>query len=179
VLYLDGDLTGWNIGDEVIVSSTESGGQPEYFIVGGILNGSILQLGSSSTSRTGLGVLATPKIGTTVEVEDQASNLDRTVLDGRATVSLLSRNVEIRGGYDSTYDYISGVGPDLSNYGGTIRLWDAWQEDKDGWCVLFHVFISDVWLRRLRVAFFCPTLLLLLFSTYLCHVSSVDIGMTQ
>ena len=143
VLYLDGNLTGWNIGDEIIVSSTDSGGVPEYFTIGNITDGSVLHLYSSSTSRTDLGVLATPKIGTTVEVEDQASNLGRTVLDGRATVSLLTRNVEIRGGYDNDFDYISGVGPDLTDYGGTIRLWDAWQEDKDGWCVLSHVLVSD------------------------------------
>jgi hypothetical protein len=55
------------------------------------------------------------------------------VLDGRATVSLLTRNVEVRGGYDADFDYLSGVGPDLTDYGGTIRLWEAWQEDKDGW----------------------------------------------
>lgn len=133
VLHLDGNLTGWKIGDEVIVSSTESGGVPEYFTVGGIVNGSILHLQLSNASRTGLGVLATSKIGTTVEIEDQANNLQATILDGRATVSLLTRNVEIRGGYDANFDYISGVGPDLTDYGGTIRLWDAWQEDKDGW----------------------------------------------
>lgn len=131
-LYLDGNLTGWEIGDEVIVSSTESGGVPEYFTVGAV-NGSRLHLRYSNASRTGLGVLATPKIGTTVEIEDEANNLKPTVLDGRATVSLLTRNVEIRGGYDANFDYISGVGPDLTDYGGTIRLWDAWQEDKDGW----------------------------------------------
>jgi hypothetical protein len=72
-------------------------------------------------------------VGTTVEIEDAASGLPRTVLDGRATVSLLTRNVEVRGGYDADFDYLSGVGPDLTDYGGTIRLWEAWQEDKDGW----------------------------------------------
>ena len=144
MLYLDGNLTGWKIGDEVIVSSTNSGGEPEYFTVGNITDGSILHLYNSSTSRTGLGVLASARIGTTVEVEDEATNLNRTVLDGRATVSLLTRNVEIRGGYDNDFDYISGVGPDLTDYGGTIRLWDAWQEDKDGWCVALSMLISHI-----------------------------------
>jgi hypothetical protein len=143
VLYLDGNLTGWKIGDEVIVSSTDSGGVPEYFTIGNITDGSVLHLSNSTTSRTGLDVLATSKIGTFVEVEDQANNLDRTVLDGRATVSLLTRNVEIRGGYDNDFDYISGVGPDLTDYGGTIRLWGAWQEDKDGWCVLSRMHESS------------------------------------
>ena len=55
------------------------------------------------------------------------------VVDGRSTISLLSRNIEIRGGYDTTYDYISGVGPDLTDYGATIHVLGGYYEDKDGW----------------------------------------------
>jgi hypothetical protein len=120
VLYLEGgSLNGWRVGDDIIVSSTNSGGQPEYHTIAAI-SGSTITLASA---------LAAARIGTTLLVEDASSGLSE-VLDGRATVSLLTRNIEIRGGWDSVYDYLSGVGPALTDYGGTIRLYEAYEEAK-------------------------------------------------
>ena len=78
------------------------------------------------------GTLAKGKIGKAVDVVDLAAGLNETI-DYRATVSLLTRNIEVKGGYDEVYDYISGVGPDLTDYGGTIRTYQAYSEDKEGW----------------------------------------------
>ena len=111
-------------GAELVISGSDAGGQPEYHTIDYI-------------SPDGLTIylvddLASGKIGTTVDVVDSDANLDVTI-DGRATVSLLSRNIEFLGGYDLTYDYISGVGPDLTDYGATIRVFEAFSEDKAGW----------------------------------------------
>ena len=63
---------------------------------------------------------------------DSSSGLDIEV-DGRATMSNLARNIEVVGGYDPKYDFISGVGPDLTDYGATIRLQGSYKEAKKGW----------------------------------------------
>ena len=126
-LVLEAPVSGWAVGDELIVSGTDTGGVPEYFTLAG--------LSPDRRTVTLSGPLAHAKVGTTVTVPaDPANGLaGDTVLDGRATVSLLERNVEIRGGYDLDYDYISGVGPDLTDYGVTIRTQGAYSEVRPGW----------------------------------------------
>ena len=121
----DGAWVGWKSGDDVIVSSSHAGGVPEYHTVASISDdGLTIYL---------VGALAKAKIGTTISIADEISGLGETTLDGRSTVSLLSRNIEIRGGYNLDYDYISGVGPDLTDYGVTIRLQEAYSELREGW----------------------------------------------
>jgi hypothetical protein len=113
------DAQEWFVGAELIVSSTDAGGVPEYHTVASVSSsGTVVALSAP---------LAAGRVGTTVALPDG------TLLDGRATVSLLSRNVEIRGGYDQAYDYISGVGPDLTDYGVTIRTQFAYEEVREGW----------------------------------------------
>jgi cysteine-rich repeat protein len=116
---------GWESGDELIVSSSHAGGVPEYHTVDYVSDDGLTVFLT--------GTLAKNKIGTLAYIADEGRGLVNTTLDGRATVSHLTRNIEVRGGYDLTYDYISGVGPDLTDYGATIRLQEAWEEAKDGW----------------------------------------------
>jgi len=124
-LRVETPARGWKAGDDLIVSSSDAGGVPEYRTIANVsLDGLTVHLTKG---------LASAKVGSTVTVEDALRGLKPTVLDGRATVSLLSRNVEIRGGYDVDYDYISGVGPDLTDYGATIRLQEAYSEVREGW----------------------------------------------
>ncbi len=127
VVVLDGSVSeGWNVGSDVIISSSDAGGVPEYHVI------AALEVANGRTVLTLSEPLKGSKIGKTVIVEDPAKGVHE-VLDGRATVSLLSRNIEVRGGYNLDYDYISGVGPDLTDYGATIRLWEAYEEVRDGW----------------------------------------------
>jgi hypothetical protein len=130
-VILDGSVGegNWKVGDDVIVSSSDAGGVPEYHTIAAVAPA------NDEGTRTLL-TLALPlegsKIGRVVSLLDASKGLSE-VLDGRATVSLLSRNIEVRGGYDLDYDYMSGVGPDLTDYGATIRLWEAYTEVRDGW----------------------------------------------
>jgi hypothetical protein len=113
------DSEEWYSGADLIVSSSDAEGVPEYHTIKSVsANGTQVELNLP---------LGSGKIGTTVSLPDG------TLLDGRATVSLLSRNIEIRGGYDLDYDYISGVGPDLTDYGVTIRTQSAYEEVRNGW----------------------------------------------
>jgi len=125
-LVLDGPVSasgGWETGADIIVSSTDAGGIPEYH--------TILSVSADGRTVHLSDELASSKIGTTSSVVESSGKV--TVLDGRATVSLLSRNIEIRGGYDADYDYISGVGPDLTDYGVTIRTREAYSVEVPGW----------------------------------------------
>jgi cysteine-rich repeat protein len=124
-LKLDGTVFGWESGDELIVSSSHAGGVPEYHTVDYVSDDGLTVFLT--------GTLAKNKIGTLAYIADEGRGLVNTTLDGRATVSHLTRNIEVRGGYDLTYDYISGVGPDLTDYGATIRLREPYKEAKDGW----------------------------------------------
>ena len=121
-LVLDGPVgAGWVAGAEVAVSG---GGAPEHYTIAGVAHS------SGRASVTLAEPLARSKIGERAEVASAGLNAS---LDGRATVSLLSRNVEVRGGFEPAYDYLSGVGPDLTDYGATVRLWAAYSEPKPGW----------------------------------------------
>jgi hypothetical protein len=84
-LRLDGDADGWEAGDDILVSSSASGGVPEYHTIKTVL-GNLVTLKKALTK---------DKIGTTVTVTDAANGLPETTLDGRSTVSLLTRNVEV------------------------------------------------------------------------------------
>ena len=131
------DDDGWEVGAEIVIGD----GKTEFHTISAISSdGLVLTLNKP---------LRANKIGTRQTVvanqgDGQASsnngaglgNHDRSLnvtLDGRATVSLLSRNIEVRGGFTREYDAISGVGPLLTNYGATIRLWGAWNQAKPGW----------------------------------------------
>jgi len=124
---------GWEVGAEIVIGD----GRTEFHTISAISSdGLVLTLDKP---------LGANKIGTrqTVVANEARGNNgaglgnhDRILtvtLDGRATVSLLSRNIEVRGGFNKEYDAISGVGPLLTNYGATIRLWGAWQQVRPGW----------------------------------------------
>ena len=112
----------WVCGDEIVISSSDVSGVPEYH--------SVDFVSPSGTVVTLLTPLTSNHIGTTVSLNLDSEDI---IFDGRSTVSLLSRNIEIRGGYDLTYDYISGVGPEATEYGATVHLLNGYYEPKPGW----------------------------------------------
>ena len=112
---------GWVAGAEVMVGSAKA---PEFKTLAAVSSDGMTLTFSSS--------LASSKIGTATAVSDAGAGLAEAI-DGRAWVSLLSRNIEVRGGYHAVYDYVSGVGPDLTDYGATIRTQGAFDEAKAGW----------------------------------------------
>ena len=109
-------MAGWKVGDDIIVSSSHQGGQPENHTIAGI-TGRTLTLQYP---------LAKDKIG---EVAMAAGH----TVDMRATVSLLSRNIEVRGGTHFYYDWISSIGPFDTQYGATIMTYKSYEEDRPGW----------------------------------------------
>ena len=106
---------GWRAGDDVIISSSDAGGVPAYNTIQRI---SIRTIFGQNVSIVDLEhPLTTSHIGTTVRVTDTdaGSGLDIEV-DGRATMSLLSRNVEVRGGTPHLTPHTSHHTPHTSRH---------------------------------------------------------------
>ena len=118
-------VRGWLMGDEILVSASNIGGQPEKHTIAAVsLDGCTLTLEAP---------LAYAKIGDRVEVPIGYGDAASVEVDMRATVSLLSRNVEIRGGDEYPWDWVSPVGPHETQYGATLRIQDAFEEPRPGW----------------------------------------------
>ena len=117
------------------MSTSNIGGQPEYHTIASVSkNGSVVTLDG--------GGLATAKIGEAVETGAAWAGAEAAGIQGagggamvdmRAFVTLLSRNVEFRGGDEYPWDWRAPIGPHKTQYGATIRLNDAYEEERPGW----------------------------------------------
>jgi hypothetical protein len=113
----------WRVGDRVAIGPTDSTpGQTEYR--------TIVELSSrgSAAGTTTLLTLSDPlkyaHNGRIVSLINKADNNRRVVVDTRAEVALLSRNVVIEG----TNDAITGLGGDLVMMGDNVRARLSWVE---------------------------------------------------
>ena len=122
------EVCDWGVGDEVIVTSSQSHGIPEGLSQGS-RGGFIITSVSANCTEFGIdkGGLTDHHIGVTTVEEGGI------VIDMRSRVLMLSRNVKIEGGTHPLWDSISGVDPRAAEYGGFIITRPAYKETKLGW----------------------------------------------
>jgi len=125
----------WNVGDELIVTSSMHHGFPEMPTLQSMPNRHHRErrgffITSVSTDCTEFGIhepLGEHHIGIKT-VEEGGIEIDM-----RSRVLMVTRNVRVEGGDHPLWDSISGVNPWKAEYGGTIFTRPAYKETKLGW----------------------------------------------
>jgi hypothetical protein len=110
----------WKVGDELIVTGSDHAAvtEEDFFIT---------DMSDDCRTVTMSKGLARNAIGVLIQQDGD------TVLDMRARIGMVTRNIVLEGGDHWLYDRISGIDPKAAEMGGSLFAFPPYKEIKDGW----------------------------------------------